>query len=85
MFLTATNKIKYNIGFNKKNNNYEYENRKVLENIDYIIKYNNIDESAISKYIEYNNIKDFDYKSCDFINYGFRGIKIYMNSKNLIK
>ena len=85
IFLSATNKIKYSIGFNNDLDSIIYDNKKVLNNIDYVIRYNDINMDAISKYIEYNNIKDFNYDECDFKNYGFRSIKISMNAKNLIK
>ena len=85
VFLSATNKIKYGIGFNKDTTKIIYDNKSVLESVDYIINYNDINIDAISKYIEYNNIKNFDFNSCDYINYGFRGVKISMKSKNLIK
>ena len=85
VFLSATNKMKYSIGFSNNTNRIIYDNKKVLESVDYIINFNDINEDAISKYIEFNNIKDFDLNTCDYINYGFRGIKISLNSKNLIK
>ena len=85
IFLSATNKVSYNIGFNNNPNYIEYNNKKVLESVDYIIKFDNINEEIINSYIENNNIKDFDIKKCDYKTYGFRGLKISLNSKNLIK
>ena len=85
IFLTATDKLKYGIGFTNNLNKEIYNNKKVLDRVDNIIYFNDIDKDAISKYIEYNNIKNFDYSLCDYANYGFRGIKIAMNNKNLIK
>ena len=85
IFFNATNKLIYNIGFNKKENYIEYNNENILENVDYIVKFDNINEETIKKYISKNNIKDFDINKCDYKNYGFRGLKISLNSKNLIK
>ena len=85
IFLSATNKILYNIGFNNLLNNIIYDNKEVLNKVDYIVKFNSIGIDSINKYIEYNNIKDFDISKCDYKNYGFRGIKISLNSKNLVK
>ena len=85
IFLSATNKVSYNIGFTNNVDYIEYDNKKVLESVDYIIKFDNINEEIISKYIENNNIKDFDIKKCDYKTYGFRGLKISLNSKNLMK
>ena len=85
IFLSATNNVQYSIGFSKNSNKIIYNNEKVFNSIDYIINYNDISSDAISKYIEYNNIKDFDINSCDYVNYGFRGVKISMNNKYLIK
>lgn len=85
IFLSATNKISYNIGFNKNQSSILYNNKSVLDKVDYIVKFNDIDELSVNKYLEHNNIKDFDYKLCDFKTYGFRGIKISLNSKELIK
>ena len=85
IFLSATNKVSYNIGFNNNSNYLEYDNKKVLDSVDYIIKFDNINKDIITKYIENNNIKDFDISKCDYQTYGFRGLKISLNSKNLIK
>ena len=85
IFLSATETIKYGIGFSKNVDVIKYNNRRVIDNVDYVINFNNIDSDAIGKYIEYNNIKDFDYSKCDYVNYGFRGVKIAMKSKDLIK
>ena len=85
IFLSATNSINYGVGFTNNIIKRNYYNKKVLDIVDYIIKYNDINKDAISKYIEFNNIKDFDYNLCDYNNYGFRSIKISMNSRNLIK
>ena len=85
IFLSATNKVSYNIGFNNNSNYIEYDNKKVLDSVDYIIRFDNINKEIINKYIENNNIKDFDISKCDYKTYGFRGLKISLNSKNLIK
>lgn len=85
IFLSATNKVKYNIGFNKCVDNIFYDKKEVIENVDYVLKFNDITEEAVNKYIEYSGIKDFDISLCDYKNYGFRGVKISLNSKNLIK
>ena len=85
IFMTATNKLDYRIGFTKNTCNSVYNNKKVLNTVDNVLYLNEIDKEAISKYIEYNNIKDFDYSMCDYKNYGFRGIKISINAKNLTK
>ena len=85
IFLSATNKVSYNIGFNNNSNYLEYDNKKVLDSVDYIIRFDNINKDIITKYIENNNIKDFDISKCDYQTYGFRGLKISLNSKNLIK
>ena len=85
IFLSATNKVQYSIGFSNEAKKTIYNNKKVLNIVDYIVNYNEISKDAISKYIEYNNIKDFDYDICDYVNYGFRSVKICMNNKNLIK
>jgi len=85
IFLSATNKLNYNIGFNKETNYIEYNNSNVLEKVNYIIKYDEIKEEYINKYIKENNIKDFDYQKCDYKNYGFRGVNITLKSKNIMK
>lgn len=85
IFLSATNNIKYGIGFSKNINLVKYDDKKVIDGVDYVINFNSIDDEAIGKFIEYNNIKDFDYTHCDYINYGFRGVKIAMKNKDLIK
>ena len=85
IFLSATNKVKYNIGFNKCIDSLYYDKKEVIDNVDYIIKYNDINEEDVNKYIEYNNIKDFDISLCDYKNYGFRGVKMSINARNLIK
>lgn len=85
LFLNATNKISYNIGFNNDSNKMKYNNRRVIDNVDYIVEFNDIEEDSINKYIEYNGIKDFDSSKCDYKTYGFRGVKISLNSKNVIK
>ena len=84
IFLSATSNLSYNIGFNNSLNYKEYDNKKVLENVNYIIRFDEIKEETISKYIDNNNIKGFDINKCDYKNYGFRGLKISLNSKNLI-
>ncbi len=85
IFLSATNTLKYAIGFNKNTERIVYNNKEIINSVDYIINYNDIDENAVLKYMEFNNIKDFDYSKCDYINYGFRGVKISMKNKELIK
>lgn len=85
IFLSATNNVKYGIGFSKSNYREEYSNKKVLDSVDYVINFNDINEDAISKYVEFNNIRNFDYSLCDYVNYGFRGVKISMKNKDLIK
>ena len=85
IFLSATNNIKYGIGFSKNINLVKYDDKKVIDGVDYVINFNSIDDEAIGKFIEYNNIKDFDYTHCDYINYGFRGVKIAIKNKDLIK
>lgn len=85
IFLSATNKLNYNIGFNKSTNIIEYKNKNVLERVNYIIKYDQINEETVTKYLKEKNIKDFDYRNCDYKNYGFRGIKISLNSEYLTK
>ena len=85
IFLSATSNIKYGIGFSKSIDVVKYDNKKVINGVDYVINFNNIDSEAVSKFVEFNNIKNFDYASCDYVNYGFRGVKIAMKSKDLIK
>ena len=85
IFLSATSEIKYGIGFNNNIKKIDYNNKIILDNVDYIIKYDYINEESITKYLKDNNIKDFDYKKCDYKNYGFRGIKISLNSEYLTK
>lgn len=85
VFLSATNKVKYNIGFNKCVDSIYYDKKEVLENVDYVIRFNDIKEEDINKYIEFNDIKNFDINLCDYKNYGFRGVKISLNSKNIMK
>jgi len=85
IFLSATNKLNYNIGFNNNTSQIEYNDLSVLERVNYIIKYDEINEDTVTKYIKENNIKDFDYSKCDYKNYGFRGIKISLKSKDIIK
>ena len=57
----------------------------MLDSVDYVINFNDINEDAISKYVEFNNIRNFDYSLCDYVNYGFRGVKISMKNKDLVK
>ena len=85
IFLSATNNVRYGIGFSKSNYREEYNNKKVLDSVDYVINFNDINEDAIGKYVEFNNIRNFDYSLCDYVNYGFRGVKISMKNKDLIK
>ena len=84
IFLNATNKIYFNIGFNSDLESESYNNKSVINIVDYVIKFNNIREETINKYIEYNGIKDFDINKCDYVNYGFRGVKIGLNNKKYI-
>ena len=83
--MSATNKVKYNIGFNRCIDSIYYDKKEVLESVDYIIKFNDITEDDVNKYVEYNGIKNFDISMCDYKNYGFRGVKISLNSKNIIR
>lgn len=85
VFLSATNKIKYSIGFNKCIDSMYYDKKEVLDNVDYIVKYREVTEDAINKYVKFNNIKDFDMELCDYKTFGFRGVKISLNSKNMIR
>lgn len=85
VFLSATNKVKYNIGFSRCIDSIYYDKKEVLESVDYIVRFNDITEEDVNKYVEYNDIKDFDMSMCDYKNYGFRGVKISLNSKNIIK
>ena len=85
IFLSATNTLRYTIGFNKNAEKIVYNNKEIMNSVDYIVNYNDIDENAVLKYMEFNNIKDFDYSKCDYINYGFRGVKVSRKSKELIK
>ena len=85
IFLTATSTIKYKIGFNKGVSLETYNNKDVLEKVDKIITFNNIDINAINKYVELNNINDFNINMCDYKTFGFRSVKLAMNSKNLVK
>lgn len=85
IFLSATNKVKYNIGFNKCVDSMYYDKKEVLDGVDYVVRFKDITEDAISKYVSYNNIKDFDVGLCDYKTFGFRGVKISLNSKNIIK
>lgn len=85
VFLSATNKVKYNIGFNRCIDSIYYDKKEVLESVDYVIKFNDITEEDVNKYVEYNGIKNFDVSMCDYKNYGFRGVKISLNSKNIIR
>ena len=84
IFLSATNKVKYNIGFNKCVDSIYYDKKEVLNSVDYIIKFNGISENVVNEYILSNGIKNFDLSMCDYKNYGFRGVKISLN-KNVIK
>ena len=85
IFLSATNNVRYNIGFNNGFSKIKYSNQRVVDSVDYIIEFNDIEEDSIIKYVEYNGIKDFQYDKCDYRTYGFRGVKISLNSKNIIK
>lgn len=84
IFLSATNKVKYNIGFNKCVDSIYYDKKEVMNSVDYIIKFNEISENVVNEYISSNGIKNFDSSMCDYKNYGFRGVKISLN-KNVIK
>ena len=85
VFLSATNKVKYNIGFSRCIDSVYYDKKEILDSVDYVVKFNDICEEDVNKYIEYNGIKNFDIAMCDYRNYGFRGVKISLNSKNIIK
>ena len=85
VFLSATNKVKYNIGFSRCIDSVYYDKKEILDSVDYVVKFNDICEEDVNKYIEYNGIKNFDIAMCDYKNYGFRGVKISLNSKNIIK
>jgi len=84
IFLNATNKLSFNIGFNSEFEKIDYNNENVLNTADFIIRFNDIKEDSINKYIEYNGFKDFDITKCDYMNYGFRGLKIGLNNKKYI-
>jgi len=84
IFLSATNKLSFNIGFNTELEKIDYDNKKVFNSVDYIVRFNDIKKEYVDKYIEYNSIKDFDINKCDYINYGFRGLKIAINNHNYV-
>jgi len=84
IFLNATNKLSFNIGFNSEFEKIDYNNENILNTADFIIRFNDIKEDSINKYIEYNGFKDFDITKCDYMNYGFRGLKIGLNNKKYI-
>lgn len=85
VFLSATNKVKYNIGFSRCIDSIYYDKKEILDSVDYVVKFKDISEEDVNKYMEYNGIKNFDIAMCDYKNYGFRGVKISLNSKNIIK
>lgn len=85
IFLTATNNIKYNIGFSNSNKREVYNNKDIIDKVKYVINFNDINKDAIDKYLLNNKIDNFDYDMCDYENYGFRAVKISMNSKNLVR
>ena len=85
VFLSATNKVKYNIGFSRCIDSMYYDKKEILDSVDYVVKFNDICEEDVNEYIEFNNVKNFDMAMCDYKNYGFRGVKISLNSKNIIK
>lgn len=85
VFLTATNNIKYNIGFSNSNKREVYNNKDIIDKVKYVINFNDINKDAIDKYLLNNKIDNFDYSMCDYENYGFRAVKISMNSKNLVR
>ena len=85
IFLSATNKIKYKLGFINNMEKEIYSDNKVFDIVDEVVYFNDINIDAIKKYISINNIKNFDYDNCDYINYGFRGLRISMKSKDIIK
>lgn len=85
IFLTATNNIKYNIGFSNSNKREVYNNKDIIDKVKYVINFNDINKDAIDKYLLNNKIDNFDYSMCDYENYGFRAVKISMNSKNLVR
>lgn len=85
IFLTATNNIKYNIGFSNSNKREVYNDKDIIDKVKYVINFNDINKDAIDKYLLNNKIDNFDYDMCDYENYGFRAVKISMNSKNLVR
>lgn len=85
IFLTATNNIKYNIGFSNSNKREVYNNKDIIDKVKYVINFNDINKDAIDKYLLNNKIDNFDYDMCDYESYGFRAVKISMNSKNLVR
>lgn len=85
IFLTATNNIKYNIGFSNSNKREVYNNKDIIDKVKYVINFNDINKDAIDKYLLNNKIDNFDYDMCDYENYGFRAVKISLNSKNLVR
>lgn len=85
VFLTVTNNIKYNIGFSNSNKREVYNNKDIIDKVKYVINFNDINKDAIDKYLLNNKIDNFDYDMCDYENYGFRAVKISMNSKNLVR
>ena len=85
VFLTATNNVKYNIGFSNSNKREVYNNKDIIDKVKYVINFNDINKDAIDKYLLNNKIDNFDYSMCDYENYGFRAVKISMNSKNLVR
>jgi len=85
IFLNASSKLNFNIGFNPELEKIEYNNNNVFNVVDYKIRFNDINEESINKYIEYNGIKDFDINKCDYKSYGFRGLKISVHSDKYVK
>ena len=85
IFLNATSKISFNIGFNSDLEKVDYDNKSVINSVDYIVRFNDINKECVNKYMEQNNIREFDINKCDYINYGFRGLKIAINNYNYIK
>ena len=85
IFLSATNKVKYNIGFSRCIDSIYYDKKEILDSVDYVVKFADICEEDVNEYIISNGVKNFDISMCDYKNYGFRGVKISLNSKNIIK
>ena len=84
IFLSATNKLSFNIGFSTELEKIDYDNKRVFNTIDYVVRFNDINKDSVDKYMEYNKVNSFDINKCDYVNYGFRGLKIAINNNNYI-